>query len=203
MDGSDGELFDLSQTVAAIAAELGVEARQVRTTVELLDGGNTIPFIARYRKEATGTLDESALRKIEDALGKARELADRKGTVLRTIGEQGQLTPELRQQILACNDKQTLEELYLPYKPKRRTRATIARERGLQPLAEMLLKQQPLGQKRKDVLQSFVNPAQDVPDAEPRCRERAISSRKSGRKISRLAAGCCNTRPNAARSHRR
>ena len=95
--------------------------------IELLDDGNTLPFIARYRKEATGGLDETQLRVIEDALAKARELARRKTTILRTIDQQGLLTPELRQQIEQCLDKQLLEDLYLPFKPKRRTRAT-ARE---------------------------------------------------------------------------
>ena len=137
---------------------------RVRAAVELLDAGNTIPFIARYRKEATQGLDEQALRFIEDALTKARELAQRKTTILRTIEEQGQLTVELRRQIEACQDKKELEDLYLPFKPKRRTRATIARERGLQPLAEILLRQEQLHRPRGDVLRPYVSPENDVPD---------------------------------------
>ena len=125
-----------------IAAELGVGVGQVAAAVELLGEGSTVPFIARYRKEMTQGLDELALRAIEDALAKERELAQRKTTILKSINEQGLLTAELRKQILACLDKKTLEDLYLPFKPKRRTRATIARERGLQPLADILLRQE-------------------------------------------------------------
>ena len=156
MDNHDFHCFNLDQTIQAIATALGVNSDRVRAAVELLDAGNTIPFIARYRKEATGGLDEQALRAIEDALTKARELADRKTTVLRTISEQGQLTVALRRQIEACQDKKELEDLYLPFKPKRRTRATIARERGLQPLADILLRQEPLHRPRGDVLRPYV-----------------------------------------------
>jgi uncharacterized protein len=127
--------FDLEQAVQSIAAATAVAERQVRTAIELLEDGNTLPFIARYRKEATGGLDETALRRIEDALAKAHELAQRKATVLRTIHQQGVLTPDLQQQIEQCQDKQVLEDLYLPFKPKRRTRAATARERGLRWLA--------------------------------------------------------------------
>ena len=158
------DCFDLEQVVRSIAAAAGVAERQVRAAIELLEDGNTLPFIARYRKEATGGLDETALRMIEDALAKAHELARRKTTILRTIEQQGQLTPELRQQIEQCQDKQVLEDLYLPFKPKRRTRATMARERGLQPLADLLLQQRPLGRPRSEVLRPFVNPENDVPD---------------------------------------
>jgi uncharacterized protein len=129
-----------------------------------LEDGNTLPFIARYRKEATGGLDETALRRIEDALTKAQELARRKATILHTIDEQGLLTPELRRQIEQCQDKQVLEDLYLPFKPKRRTRATAARERGLQPLADLLLQQRTLGRSRSEILRPFVDPDKEVPD---------------------------------------
>ncbi|MHB8970112.1 MAG: Tex-like N-terminal domain-containing protein [Pirellulaceae bacterium] len=156
--------FDLEQVVRSIAVAAGVAERQVRTAIELLEDGNTLPFIARYRKEATGGLDETALRVIEDALAKAHELARRKDTILRTIDQQGLLTPELRQQIEQCQDKQLLEDLYLPFKPKRRTRAATARERGLQPLADLLLQQRVLGRPRSEVLRPFVNPENDVPD---------------------------------------
>ena len=131
------DCFDLDAVVRQIAKTVGVSEKSVRTTIELLDSGNTIPFIARYRKEATGTLDEISLRSVEDALLRARELADRKATILKSIDQQELLTPELQRQIEACNDKQTLESLYLPFKPKRRTRATVAREQGLQPLADL------------------------------------------------------------------
>ncbi len=156
--------FDLDQTIQEIAAALRISAGQVRATVELLDAGNTIPFIARYRKEATQNLAEQALRTIEDSLAKARELAQRKATILRTIDQQGQLTAELRRQIETCHDKQLLEDLYLPFKPKRRTRATIARERGLEPLAQILLSQQRLNRPRSEILRPFVSADRDVPD---------------------------------------
>ncbi len=158
------DCFDLDKTIAAIAVALKVREDQVSAAVELLEAGNTIPFIARYRKEATGALDEIALRAIEDGLGKARELAARKNTILKTIDEQGQLTGPLRRQIEECDDKKVLEDLYLPFKPKRRTRATIARERGLQPLADLLLRQERLGKSRSDVLRPFVSAEKDVPD---------------------------------------
>jgi len=160
------ECFDLEQSIARIASSLGIAAAQVRATIELLDAGNTIPFIARYRKEATRGLDEIALRGIEDSLARLRDLAARKSTILNTITEQGKLTDPLRQKILTCFDKNELEDLYLPYKPKRRTRATMARERGLEPLANLLLKQERLNQPRDAVLQRFVSTDKDVPDVD-------------------------------------
>lgn len=151
--------------VKTIALSLAISEKQVQATIELLEAGNTIPFIARYRKEATQGLDEIALRAIEDALEKARELAARKKTVLKTIDEQGLLTDALRKQIIACTDLQTLEAIYLPFKPKRRTRATIARERGLQPLADLLLSQKVLGRHKQDILNQYVNLELEVPDS--------------------------------------
>ncbi|WP_420099913.1 Tex family protein [Corynebacterium sp.] len=123
----------------ALARELGIGESQVRATVGLLDEGNTVPFIARYRKEVTGGLDDSQLRTLETRLRYLRELADRKQTVLAAIDEQGKLTDELRDLILGCDTKARLEDLYLPFKSTRRTRATIAREAGLEPLVEQLL----------------------------------------------------------------
>ena len=156
--------FDLEEAVRSIAAATGVAERQVRTAIELLEDGNTLPFIARYRKEATSGLDETALRMIEDALAKAHELAQRKAKILRTIDQQRMLTAELRRQVEQCEDKHALEDLYLPFKPKRRTRAATACQRGLQPLADLLLEQQALGRRRSEVLRPFVNPENDVPD---------------------------------------
>src|ERR1700743_2501078 len=121
--------------VQRIATELSVQPRQVAAAVQLLDEGGTVPFIARYRKEVTGNLDEVQIRGIEEKLAYFRELEDRRETVLRTIEEQGKLTDELRDRINATLDRSELEDLYLPYKPKRRTKATIAREKGLEPLA--------------------------------------------------------------------
>ncbi|HEU0052298.1 MAG TPA: Tex family protein [Longimicrobium sp.] len=121
-----------------IAAELGLRAPSVSAALELLLAGNTIPFVARYRKEATGELDEVQLRDIRDRHEYLAELDDRRAAILKSIDEQGKLTPELRASIERAETKQALEDLYLPYKPKRRTRATIAQERGLGPLAELL-----------------------------------------------------------------
>ena len=157
--------LDLLATVKQIALTLSISETQVRAAIELLDAGNTIPFIARYRKEATHGLDEMALRAIEDALEKSRELAARKKTVLKTIDEQGLLTDALRKLIIACTDIQTLEAIYLPFKPKRRTRATTARERGLQPLADLLLEQKVLGRPKQDVLKQYINLDLEVPDS--------------------------------------
>jgi uncharacterized protein len=125
--------------IARIAEELGVNERQVKAAVDLLDEGATVPFIARYRKEATGGLDDGQLRTLEVRLAYLRELEDRRQTVLNSIREQGKLTPDLEQAILAADTKTLLEDLYLPYKPKRRTKAQIAREAGLEPLADALL----------------------------------------------------------------
>jgi uncharacterized protein len=122
-----------------IADELGVAVRRVSAAVELLDGGATVPFIARYRKEATGTLDDAQLRTLEERLHYLRELDERRAAILTEIGTQGKLTDELERQIRAADSKARLEDLYLPYKPKRRTRAQIAREAGLEPLAGLLL----------------------------------------------------------------
>ncbi len=122
-----------------IALELGVRPAQVKAAVQLLDEGATVPFIARYRKEVTGELDDTQLRTLEERLGYLRELEDRRGAVLASIEEQGKLTPELRGEIENAETKQRLEDLYLPYKQKRRTKAQIAREAGIEPLALGLL----------------------------------------------------------------
>lgn len=151
-----------SQDIQSIAKELQIDSRKVVAAVELLSVGNTVPFIARYRKEATGGLDEIELRAIEDALEKASALAARKSTVLKSIQEQGALTDSLKKRIEECQDLRTLEDIYLPFKPKRRTKATAAREKGLQPLADLLLKQEPLNQSRADILESFVDSSKGV-----------------------------------------
>ncbi|MGK5681957.1 Tex family protein [Actinoplanes sp. URMC 104] len=122
-----------------IASELGVRENQVTAAVDLLDGGATVPFIARYRKEVTGALDDTQLRTLEERLGYLRELEDRRAAVLESIRTQGKLDDALEQAILAADSKARLEDIYLPYKPKRRTKAQIAREAGLEPLADQLL----------------------------------------------------------------
>ena len=125
-----------------IAKELNVSLKSLVATIELLDQDATVPFIARYRKEVTGNLDELQIRSIQEKAEYFRELEDRRQTVLKTIEEQGKLTPELRTKIEGTLDKNELEDLYLPYKPKRRTKASIAREKGLEPLADYLWNQE-------------------------------------------------------------
>jgi len=128
-----------AKIIKVISVELGVGAHQVAAAVALLDEGSTVPFIARYRKEATGNLDDTHLRNLDERLLYLRELEGRRLAILESIGEQGKLTDALRNAIESAVTKQSLEDLYLPYKPKRRTRAQIAREAGLEPLAEALL----------------------------------------------------------------
>lgn len=130
--------FHMQKIIRQIAAEIKVQEQQIRVAVELLDGGATVPFIARYRKEVTGGLDDIQLRELEARLGYLRELEDRRATVLKSIEEQGKLTPDLRRSIEAAGTKQDLEDLYLPYKPKRRTKGQMARESGIEPLANAL-----------------------------------------------------------------
>ena len=122
-----------------IATELGVKLAQVEATVTLLDEGSTVPFISRYRKEVTGSLDDTQLRTLEERLNYLRELEERRGTVLKTIEEQGKLSDDLKTSILTADTKTRLEDLYAPYKPKRRTKAQIAREAGIEPLLDNLL----------------------------------------------------------------
>ena len=128
----------MQKIIAQIAQEIRVRSEQVQTAVELLDGGATVPFIARYRKEATGGLDDIQLRELDARLSYLRELRDRKMAVVKSIEEQGKLTPALLAAIEACPTKQELEDLYLPFKPKRRTKGMIAREAGIEPLADKL-----------------------------------------------------------------
>ena len=124
-----------------IAEELGVREQQVEATVALLDGGATVPFVARYRKEITGALDDAQLRKLEERLTYLRELEERRTAILDSIREQGKLDAALEAAILAADSKARLEDIYLPFKPKRRTKAEIAKEAGLEPLADLLLTQ--------------------------------------------------------------
>jgi uncharacterized protein len=122
-----------------IAQELSVQPNQVQAAVDLLGEGATVPFISRYRKEATGSLDDTQMRNLEERLRYLRELEERRGAIIKSVAEQGKLTPELERDLLDADSKVRLEDLYLPYKPKRRTKAQIAREAGLEPLAEALL----------------------------------------------------------------
>jgi protein Tex len=146
-----------------IATELGVALRQVSAAVDLLDGGATVPFIARYRKEATGALDDAQLRTLEERLRYLRELDERRDAIRKEIGAQGKLTGELEAQLRAADSKARLEDLYLPYKPKRRTKAQIAREAGLEPLAGLLLADP--GRDPQAEAANFVDAERGVPDA--------------------------------------
>ena len=145
-----------------IAAELNVRPQQVTATVNLLDEGATVPFIARYRKEITGALDDTQLRTLEERLRYLREMEERRDTILNSIREQEKLTPELEKAITEADTKTRLEDLYLPYKPKRRTKAQIAREAGLEPLAESLLADPTLDPEQEAA--KFINAEQDVAD---------------------------------------
>ncbi|MGE0284891.1 MAG: Tex family protein [Bradyrhizobium sp.] len=145
-----------------IAQELGVREQQVEATVALLDGGATVPFVARYRKEVTGGLDDTQLRTLEERLTYLRELEERRTAVLDSIREQGKLDAALEAAILAADSKSRLEDIYLPFKPKRRTKAEIAREAGLEPLAELLLTE-PAGDPQA-VAARFVDPDKEVAD---------------------------------------
>ncbi|MCO5978072.1 Tex family protein [Ideonella oryzae] len=153
----------MDKILLQIAAELRVRPAQVKTAVDLLDGGATVPFIARYRKEATDGLDDIQLRELEARLGYLRELEERREAVLKSIDEQGKLTPELRAAIEAAPTKQELEDLYLPYKPKRRTKGMIAREAGLEPLADKLFADPSLDPMAE--ASAFVNPDAGFADA--------------------------------------
>jgi uncharacterized protein len=140
-----------------IASGLGLRPAQVNAAIDLLDGGNTLPFIARYRKEATGSLDEDQIRKVAELVERYRALDERRASILASLTEQGKITPELETQIGTADSLTALEDIYLPYKPKRRTRASIAREKGLEKLADLIVKQalsrQPIG----EIAAPFVN----------------------------------------------
>ncbi|MBD3425812.1 MAG: S1 RNA-binding domain-containing protein [Candidatus Omnitrophica bacterium] len=140
-----------------IAEDLELETGPVVSTVELIVAGGTVPFIARYRKEKTGGLDETRIRSIQKKLHYYAELEQRKQTVLNSIDSQDRLTDELKKKIVDCREKQLLEDLYLPYKPKKNTKASLAREKGLEPLAGILIKQQPVKGTPEEVLGSFVD----------------------------------------------
>ena len=137
-------------TADPIARELGISNRQVTAVLSLLAEGGTVPFIARYRKEATGALDEVAIRDIEAKHRYAEEFESRRATVRDAIQAQGKLTEELSRQLEACRTKTELEDFYLPFKAKRRTRASMARDRGLSPLADRILAQPDVGQPHRE-----------------------------------------------------
>ena len=184
-----------------IAQEIAAAPAQVKAAVELLDGGATVPFIARYRKEVTGGLDDTQLRTLAERLHYLRELEDRRDAVLASIDEQGKLSDELKQQILDAETKARLEDLYLPYKPKRRTRAQIAREAGLQPLADALRGNTPPHPRYSR------SPTSTRKKISPTSRRRstapARSSWKNFPKTRRWSANCANGCGSAVRSARK
>lgn len=145
-----------------IASELNVRSAQIAAAIELLDNGDTVPFISRYRKEVTGGLNDTDLRTLEERLHYLRELEDRRASILKSIEEQGKSTPELTEAIMAADSKARLEDLYLPYKPKRRTKAQIAREAGLQPLADALLLNPNLSP--HETAEAYLNPDLNIID---------------------------------------
>lgn len=147
-----------------IAREMKIKPHQVKAVVEMLDEGNTIPFIARYRKERTDGLDEEQLRQIEELIGKLRAMDERRETILASIEEQEKMTPDLRAKIMAAQTLTDLEDIYQPYKPKRRTRAMIAKERGLLPLAERILQQARINQSVERYAEAFIS--EEVPTVE-------------------------------------
>ncbi|MGB2862915.1 MAG: Tex-like N-terminal domain-containing protein, partial [Sedimentisphaerales bacterium] len=151
--------------VTKIASELTLRLQQVVATAELLEGGATIPFIARYRKEVTGSLDEVAVTAIRDRLNQLKELDDRRESIIKSLEERELLTDELKEKIMQAETMAVLEDIYLPYRPKRRTRATIAREKGLEPLAEMIFAQNPAVDPAVEA-EAFVDESKGVESAE-------------------------------------
>ena len=149
--------------VKKIAAELEIRPQQVEAVIKLIDEGNTIPFIARYRKEAHGSLNDEQLRNLSERLTYLRTLEEKKEQVLATIEEQGKLTDDLKAQILAAETQVLVEDLYRPYRPKRRTRAIIAKEKGLEPLAQIILAQE-VTESLETIAEQYVSEEKEVKD---------------------------------------
>ncbi len=147
-----------------IAQELSLQSRHVAAVITLLDDGSTVPFISRYRKEMTGTMDEVAVAQVRDRIHQLRELDKRREAIIKSIEEQGKLSPELKEKIEAAETMTKLEDLYLPYKPKRKTRASVAKERGLEPLATLIWEQRNVSP--EDEAEKFINEEKEVPDME-------------------------------------
>ena len=151
--------------IKVLQEELQIGYKQAEAAVRLIDEGNTIPFIARYRKEVTGSLNDEVLRNLDERLKYLRGLEEKKEQVLATIQEQGKLTSELEAKIRSAQTMVAVEDLYLPYRPKRRTRAMIAKERGLEPLANLILLQK-TDEDLQKVAQKYVAPEKEVPDVQ-------------------------------------
>jgi protein Tex len=154
------------QIISHIASSISLSSKQIQTVAELIDEGATIPFLARYRQEATGGLDEEQLRSVRDLLEFHRTLEARKKTILKAIKEQNKLTPELEEKITVCKDLKTLEDLYLPYKKKRKTRGDKAKEKGLEPLASLIWEQKTEKGNPFDFAREYVNKEKELPDAD-------------------------------------
>ncbi len=174
-----------------ISSALGISEKQIGHTLDLLADGATIPFISRYRKEATGGLDEVQIEAIKTQYEKLNETAKRKETIINTINEQGKMTPELQKRIDEMWDSTVLEDIYLPYKPKRRTRAEVARQKGLEPLATLLmLQREPNPEKRAE---AYVKG--EVKDAEDALKAPATSLPNRSAKTNRHATPCVSLSP--------
>ena len=152
--------------LAHVARELGLNPDGVQRTVELLDDGNTVPFITRYRKQVTGALDEEQIRRIQEKVVKMRALAERKATILKSIQSQNRLTPSISDQILAADSAKRLEDLYLPFKPKKQTLATVARQRGLEPLAREVVDADPAVADLNKRAADFISPENGLANEE-------------------------------------
>ena len=179
----------MSSIAQRIADTLNVQLRQVDAAIALLDDKATVPFIARYRKEATGGLDDIQLRALEERLGYLRELEERRAAILKSVEEQGKLTPELAAQIRDADTKARLEDLYLPYKPKRRTKAQMAREAGLEPLALGLLAGPDCRVRKPWRRRSWMR-RRGSPTWPPRWKARAGFSSSSSPRTRNWSAGC-------------
>jgi protein Tex len=186
----------INKIIHWITETIGLKLPQVHNCVELLQTGATVPFIARYRKELTGELDEVQIRDVEERFSYFCELEERRCTVLNSIEEQGKLTPELFERISASRQKTEIEDLYLPYKPKRRTKAIIARERGLEPLADLIAAQQLTAGVPEDAARPYVDPQKEIPDAAAALEgaghilaERLADDAQSRALVRRLTAG--------------
>ena len=156
----------MKDIISELARELDIREKQVEDTVALIDQGNTIPFIARYRKEVTGGLDDAVLRKLYDRLVYLRNIKARREEIIRLIDEQGKLNDELIEKIQKASTMTELDDIYRPYRPKRRTRATIAKEKGLEPLADMILAQQLMDEDMLHIAASYVDPDKEVNNAQ-------------------------------------
>jgi len=208
-------MSDSDSQIKKMALQLSLSEREVQAAVELLDSGASLPFIARYRKEATGNLDEVAIARIRDLLFRLRQLEERRETILHSLAKRNQLTDGLQEKLLAADTLTRLEDIYLPFRPKRKTRAAAAKERGLEPLAKMIFAQNHSDLDLELEALTFVNPEKGVAsakgalagardimaewmseDAEARCRMRALYQSQG---VLRSVAAACKEEDDAAK----